>query len=281
MRSLILGETWLCIPSRVEALAAQVDGMTFKALMAGDPLRNNVQKTEPQKGVVFLYIDGMVLQRQNVLSRWLGATTLDVLGAQFRAAIDNDVVSQIVFIIDSPGGSVPGVQEFAGQIFEARGRKKITAFVYGGMMASAAYWIGAAADEVIATPSATDIGSIGAMRMHRVEGSKNVTIFRSTGAANKSRLNPYEALTDDVKAHVVQKLDGIEANFHADMKRFRGLTIEDCGKGDTFASEQAFECGMIDRIAPFDAMLDQWGLQQDLSNIEIEVLPTTRVKVEV
>jgi ClpP class serine protease len=48
-----------------------------------------------------------------------------------------------VIDVDSPGGTVAGVQELAAEMLAARGRKPVIA-VANSLMASAAYWIGCA-----------------------------------------------------------------------------------------------------------------------------------------
>lgn len=64
---------------------------------------------------------------------------------------------KIAFQINSPGGTVTGVEELASKI---AGLNVPTMAYSDGMMASAAYWIGSQADRVVVSPSST-IGSVG------------------------------------------------------------------------------------------------------------------------
>src|SRR5690606_12609791 len=73
-------------------------------------------------------------------------------------------VGTIVLDVDSPGGGVYGVAEFAEEIYKARGQKRIVA-VANSMAASAAYWIATAADELVVTPGG-EVGSIGVYMLH-------------------------------------------------------------------------------------------------------------------
>jgi ClpP class serine protease len=66
--------------------------------------------------------------------------------------------------IDSPGGALDGVPEFAGEIFATRGRKKVIA-IANTIAASAAYWIASSAEELVVTPSGS-VGSIGVFAVH-------------------------------------------------------------------------------------------------------------------
>jgi len=278
MESFIHGEIWGCCPRYIESLTAELADVELEHLLAtGSGSQHSAQETEtPPDGVVFLDVSGMILHRRSIISEYLGATTLDVLGAQFRKAMASDAVTTIVFVVDSPGGTVTGVQELSAAIYEARKDKRILAFVSGSMLASSAYWICSAAHEIISTPSATSIGSIGVMRIHRSGDSGNVTIIRSSGATNKARLNPYEPLTDDLRAREIQTLDSIHSQFENDIARNRGLSVDHVrkyfGHGAEFISNQALTRGMIDRLQSWDEFIGGFGLKQDLSRIEIQVV---------
>src|SRR5207302_11309430 len=117
-------------------------------------------------------------------------------GQEFDAAIADPNVSAVVLDTDCPGGSAAGTPELASKIRAARGKKPIIA-VANALMASAAYWIASAADEIVATPSA-DVGSVGGYQAHldqsqalEKEGLK-VTFIQEP--ALKTAGNPYEPL---------------------------------------------------------------------------------------
>jgi protease-4 len=79
--------------------------------------------------------------------------------AEMIQAIDNTpgFVASILYV-DSPGGTVDGTQTLADAVHSSR--KPVVAFV-DGMMASAALWIGSAADHVIANSAFDQVGSVG------------------------------------------------------------------------------------------------------------------------
>ena len=81
-----------------------------------------------------------------------GGTSAEKVGRQLAELLDDPAVGSIVLDIDSPGGTIAGVPELADQIFAARGQKKIVA-VANSLAASAAYWIGSAAEDFVVTPS--------------------------------------------------------------------------------------------------------------------------------
>ena len=81
-----------------------------------------------------------------------GSSSTQQFAATLSDALNNPAVEQILIDIDSPDGSVYGVEELATQILSARGQKPVVA-VANSLAASAAYWIGSAASEFIARPA--------------------------------------------------------------------------------------------------------------------------------
>src|SRR4029453_14892345 len=110
-------------------------------------------------------------------------------------------VKGVVLDVDSPGGSVYGVRELADEIRAARGQKPVEA-VANAFMASAAYYIGSAAEKVWVTPSGS-AGSIGVYDAH-VDLSKFTETmgekwtFVSYGD-NKLLGNPFEPLSEEAQ----------------------------------------------------------------------------------
>lgn len=66
--------------------------------------------------------------------------------------------------MDSPGGGVGGVPEAFAALAAVRGRKPTVA-LSNPLMASAAYWLASAADQIVASPSALT-GSVGVYHLH-------------------------------------------------------------------------------------------------------------------
>lgn len=86
----------------------------------------------------------------------IGATDVEVIDDWIDQAVAANP-KQIVFNINSDGGTIDGVEELAAKI---RGLKIPTIAFSAGSMNSSAYWIGSAADRVAVSPSAS-VGSVG------------------------------------------------------------------------------------------------------------------------
>lgn len=191
-----------------------------------------------------------------------GVSTQEV-GAALDAAVASNDIASILLDIDSPGGTVEGVPELADKVFAARDVKPVVA-IANGMMASAAYWIGAAAGEIVVTPSSS-VGSIGVYTIHEditkmleQEGEKVTTI---QFGKYKTELAPWLELTEEARAFLQQRVDEIGLWFVGDVGRFRGDTPANVqsgyGEGRVLSAEAAVQANLVDRIATFEETLDR------------------------
>ena len=111
-------------------------------------------KGAPQNSVAVISVKGVLMKGDMVC----GPAGTATLGRIIQQADNNPNISSIVLHIDSPGGTVDGTEALANIIRNAN--KPVVAFV-DGLMASAALWIGSAANEIIASTDTDEIGSVG------------------------------------------------------------------------------------------------------------------------
>ena len=191
----------------------------------------------------------------------------EAYGRAFRATMADPGVKAVVLDIDSPGGGVYGVAELAAEIHQAaqEGDKPVVA-IANGMAASAAYWIGAAAGELVVTPSG-DVGSIGVFSMH-VDQSKalqaeGLDISLISAGDFKVEGNPFEPLSDVARQAMKDRIDSFYAMFTADVARFRGTTPAKVrngfGRGRLVSASEAVREGMADRVDTLDGVLRRLG----------------------
>lgn len=122
------------------------------------------RRTAAQTGsVAVIPVRGVIVPREDRYSQMFGEVGAEDTANRVRQAVADSRVKAVVLDIDSPGGNVLGVTEAHAAIRELRGKKPIIAHA-DWVMCSAAYWIGCAADEVIASPSAL-VGAVGVITM--------------------------------------------------------------------------------------------------------------------
>ena len=268
---------WAIKEDRVAMLESLIESNAdAEAIMAalGGPKR----KIQLRGGVAVLPIAGAITQK----GEYFGTST-ERLRAQVGQALANPDIGAIVFDVDSPGGSVSGVPELAEFIYKSRGKKPMVAVV-NSLMASAAYWIGSAADEVVIAPSG-EAGSIGVFMLH-VDASKaleefgvKVSIIRA--GKYKAEGNPFEPLTDDARAHMQDGVNEYYGQFVDAVAAHRGVTGGEVaagyGQGRALTARKAVQAGLADRVGTLGSVLAEMGVDPSrLSGMHAEE-PTTDV----
>src|SRR5690606_30987632 len=147
----------------------------------------------------------------------------------------------------SPGGQVNGIQELSDLIYSARGKKPIIA-VANHMMASAAYWIGTAADEIVVSPSG-EVGSIGVFAVHEdisgalAQDGVKVSIIKE--GKYKAEANPFEPLNEEARAAIQESVSEAYGAFVGAVARNRSVDAEvvrnGFGEGRMMGAQRAVE----------------------------------------
>ena len=261
---------WAILPSAMDRMVpvvsqwacdVKLDKEAVAALVEARAKPKTIKQSKGHIGVLPLF--GVVAQRMSLIQAISeGGTSTERFGQEFDKMIDDSDVGSVVIQIDSPGGSVFGVQELASKIFDARGSKQIIA-VADSLAASAAYWIGTAADQFVVTPGG-EVGSIGVLALHVDQSNFNAAAgIKPTYIAvppAKVDGNPHEPLTDSAHAHIQESVEEYYDAFTADVARFRGVeqsAVKDgFGNGRVVSAKRAKKEGMVDRIATFEQIMD-------------------------
>lgn len=195
-------------------------------------------------------ISGPIFRYANLFSEISGATSVEILAKDFRAALDNEDITSIVLNIDSPGGEVNGIDQFSSMVYEARDKKEIVAFI-DGTGASAAYWIASAASKIFAAETAI-VGSIGVIAAMRKQDDPNEVVFVSSDSPKKK----VDIETKSGKEQVQEWVDDTADVFIDHVARNRSVSretvINDFGQGGCFVGVHAVDAGLIDGIGSFD-----------------------------
>lgn len=240
----------------------------------------NTRRAEVRDKVAIIPVLGPIFPRANLFTQVSGGTSIQTLAKDFTVAREDPNVSAIVFNIDSPGGEITGVSEFADMIFAARGPKPIYAYVYG-MGASAAYWIAAACDKILASATA-ETGSLGVVSMYedsrerdKKSGVQTVEIVSSFSP--KKRPDPQ---TEAGKAQIQQLVDDLAFEFISSVAKFRGVQVgkvtADFGQGDVYIAKKAMGAGMIDHIGSLESTISAAASASNPDLYKLEFLDQNR-----
>lgn len=213
--------------------------------------------------IAVIPISGVIAHRMGGMDESSGGTSAERIGKTLDRIAADPQIGTIVYDINSPGGTVPGIQELAAQMWALRGQKTQIAQV-NSLAASAAYWLASQCDEIVSLPSGT-AGSIGVFTVHqdlsKALAQEGIDVTLISAGKYKVEGNPFEPLSDEAKAVLQGRVDAAYAQFTKDVARGRGVSVADVrsgyGEGRALSAKEALAAGLIDRIATMDATLSR------------------------
>jgi ClpP class serine protease len=220
------------------------------------------RRADVVKGVAVLPIFGPIFPRASLLSELFGGVSISALAAGFNEALEDPAVKAIVLNIDSPGGDITGVSEFADMIFRARGKKKPILSYVSGCGLSAAYWIASAADQVVACDTA-ELGSVGVVSVwtDTRKRDEDAGVRRYEIVSSLSPNKRPDPATDAGKVKILKTVDNLAAVMITAIARNRGVSAgkvkKDFGQGDILIGGAAIAAGMADAIGRLDGVMAQ------------------------
>lgn len=252
----ILSEPFAMSQKDLQVFLNALEKLDIQALSTkiGSPL-DSERKTEVRDGVAIIHIRGTILRYSDWITDALGLSTTESISLEFNKAMTDKHVKGIIFNIDSGGGIASAISELSSMIFNSRGMKDIKTYI-GGSGASAAYWIGSSAKEVIVSDTGV-AGSIGAMltyddysKMKEDMGIKKME-FISSVSPNKNADSELQLMVDKLGQIFVENVarnrmttsENVEANF---------------GKGGLFVGKDAVTAGLADKVGTFEEVLQSF-----------------------
>lgn len=246
----------------LDILEFRANGGTFTEEELAARIGDKDAPTQAQRDkAAIIPIYGTIMPRANVFSEFSGGTSLQKLQASLIEADRNPDISTIILDIASPGGSVELVPETVNLI---RSLKTDTVAVANAQAASAAYWLGVAADEFAVTPSG-EVGSIGVWTAHQnMAGAQEKAGVQTTlVSAGKYKVegHPFGPLEDEAREAMQAKVDHYYDLFVTGVAQGRGASAEDVrngfGQGRMVTAVDAVKMGMADRVATLDQIISE------------------------
>ncbi len=243
----------------------------FASMLSSEPKakklteRQEAKITEAEGNIALISMHGFVFQHPNIWTMFgMGVSTSEVATQLVEAANDSSI-KQIVLHMNSPGGTVYGVQELATLIRDVRAKKPVIAHV-DSVAASAMYWLASQATEIVVAPGG-DVGSIGVYMVHDdySQAMEDAGIKETYIYAGKYKVegNPSEPLSDESKDYYQQRVDKMYRAFVADVALGRGVdtkqVLSDFGQGRLIDADAAVKASMADRVAGFSATIRRFA----------------------
>jgi protease-4 len=220
-----------------------------------------------------------------------GATPVfasDAVAEALEDAAEDDSVKAIVLRLDSPGGSGAAAEQVWRAVRRARESKPVIASM-SDLAASAAYYVAAGADRVLAQPGSYT-GSIGVFVVRPSFGGLldkldvgHETLLRGQHADLLALMQP---LSPETRERFRAEVEGSYVQFVERVAEGRALStreVDEVARGRVWTGEQARERGLVDALGGLrDAVLaakEAAGLAPD-DDVELVVFPAPRPLAE-
>lgn len=185
-------------------------------------------------------------------------------------------ISRVIFSIDSPGGSVDGIQELTGAIKSLRSQGIEFIAVANPLCCSAAYWLACACNKVFLSSSTSRIGSVGVVIVHEDLSKKDEVegkfVTEIVAGKYKRIDSEHKPLPDDGKILLQGQVDYIYSLFVDEISVNRAIPVEkviaEIGDGRIFIGQQAAVNGIADGIYSLDDVLER---KYDMAGTQIVI----------
>lgn len=296
----IITAPWAILPDKLREIQAfysahargeKIDIAAIEARI-GKPLVSADQGYQNVGGVAVIPVSGVIGKKMNMMTQISGGASTQLIERDIKAALSDSEVNSILLHIDSPGGTVDGTQNLADVVNMAKGYKPVMAFA-DGLMASAAYWIGSAASEIVSSSVTTQIGSIGVVTSHtdisKAEEKAGYKVTEISAGKYKRMTSQHAPLSKDGKELLQDQVDQLYTIFVDAVALNLGVdaetVLEDMADGRVFLSSDAQARGMIDHIATIETTISNmqtgvWpmGTKKELSQT---VEPAAQIQEEI
>ncbi|MDO9099005.1 MAG: signal peptide peptidase SppA, partial [Candidatus Methanoperedens sp.] len=204
-----------------------------------------------------IYVQGVMLTGS--IPTGFGIATSEEITKSLKEASEDEGVKAIVMRINSPGGSPAAAEEIVSAMKKI---KKPIVISMGDVAASAAYYISAPADRIIANPD-TITGSIGVIwvfqnrsAFYEKDGS---SFYIAKSGEMKDMGGDWRGLTDEEKRYADQTIAEAYSRFVKEVADGRNLSlgkVKDLADGRVYTGAKAKELGLVDEFGSLDDAID-------------------------
>lgn len=283
----VLTSPWMITPAklleiqeiyRTHLRGEKIDTSIIEAA-TGRTLNNEPKPYEVVDGVAIVSIEGVLAKKMSLFTAISGGTSTQAIAQEFKQAMDDQGVNAVLLYVDSPGGTVDGNLDLVNAIYQARqaGTKPIVAYT-DGLVASAAYWIAAAAGAIFISNSTAEIGSIGVVATHtdysRHEEQRGIKTTEVYAGKYKRIYSQTKPLDGDGLAYIQGQVDHLKTIFVNSVAEMREISATDTegnltewAESKVFIGQQAEDSGLVDGTLTRDELINELAAGRGFSLI--------------
>jgi len=210
-----------------------------------------------EKRVEVIYVQGIMLTGS--VPTGFGIATSEEITKSLKDADEDEGIKAIVMRINSPGGSPAAAEEIVSSM------KKINKPIVvsmGDVAASAAYYISAPADKIVANPD-TMTGSIGVIwefqNRSKFYDKDGTSFYIAKSGELKDMGGDWRGLSDEEKQYADQVISEAYSRFVKEVADDRNLSlsnVKDLADGRIYTGAKAKELGLVDELGSLDDAIE-------------------------
>lgn len=190
-------------------------------------------------------------------------------------------IRAILIRVDSPGGAVGASEEIYQAIMEFKEKTKKPVVVYSpNILASGAYYVAAAADEIVVTKGSL-VGSIGVImefaNLERLYDWAKVNRYSITSGRFKDSGAEYRSMREDERAYFQSLVQDTYEQFKSvvreSRKNIKSDILDSHTDGRVFSGQEAVKLGFADKIGTqqtaFEAAAKLAGLVPEVTELYV------------
>ena len=272
------GSVWAITESGMDQIMHAIEGMEHKDVLDAAQVEDATKNRGVLEGdkeykyeddmyevngsMATMPVYGKMFPRANMMTRLSGGVSTRKLGRAIDEVEEREDIDKVMMVFDSPGGSIQGLTNTARKI---RNMETETVAFAEGLMASAAYFVGSAADRVVASPDSM-VGAIGSVakivsRAGKLEDEGyDVKVIRS--AEKKAKPNPSEPIDEDSVKEVQKLVNAAHEQFVRQVAINLDLSEETVSNtmadGSVINGSEAEGTNFVDDVATIDEVMDEF-----------------------
>lgn len=207
--------------------------------------------------VEVIYVQGIMLTGS--VPTGFGIATSEEITKSLKDADEDEDIKAIVMRINSPGGSPASAEEIVSTMKKI---DKPIVISMGDVAASAAYYISAPADKILANPD-TMTGSIGVIwefqNRSKFYGKEGTSFYIAKSGELKDMGGDWKGLSDEEKQYADQVILEAYERFVKEVADDRNLSlsqVKDIADGRIYTGAKAKELGLVDDLGSLDDAIE-------------------------
>jgi protease-4 len=226
-------------------------GGSLYLIMGGKDLSMSAGRVE------VIYVQGIMMTGS--IPTGFGVATSEEITQSLKDADEDENVKAIVLRINSPGGSPAAAEEIVSAMKKI---DKPIVISMGDMAASAAYYISAPADKILANPD-TMTGSIGVIwefqNRSKFYDKDGTSFYIAKSGELKDMGGDWKGLSDEEKRYADQVISEAYSRFVKEVADDRNLSlskVKDLADGRIYTGAKAKELGLVDELGSLDDAIE-------------------------